>query len=405
MGKSEDKETKKEIMKDIILQLHRGLSVEDAKERFEREVGTVSSTEIADIEQTLINEGLSIDEIKKFCNVHALIFQSALEKSASTDTSPSHPIYLFKLENREIEKLIDGLKEAAQGKDEVTAIIKAVKELLLKLKGIDTHYERKEQLLFPFLEKKGFTGPSKVMWGKDNEVRDLLKAALTELDEIDSRERFYEYRDRALNPLMEEAAGMIFKEENILFMVALEKLDAGDWVEILRESDDIGYIFIQKPEETQVLVKKLQEALVEEAVFKDNSIILPTGTIRIEELMPLLHALPMDLTFVNKDDEVSFFSDSADRIFRRTKSIIGRKVQNCHPPDSVEIVEKILTSFKEGKKDVHDFWLRVKGRFIYIRYVAVRDANGQYLGTLEINQDITRIKELEGEKKLLDETD
>ena len=97
-------------MKDIILQLHRGLSVEDAKERFEREVGTVSSTEIADIEQTLINEGLSIDEIKKFCNVHALIFQSALEKSASTDTSPSNPIYLFKLENRDIEKLINGLK-------------------------------------------------------------------------------------------------------------------------------------------------------------------------------------------------------------------------------------------------------------------------------------------------------
>ena len=407
MSEDLNKQAKKEIMKDIILKLHQGLSAEAAKERFEKEVGNVSSTEIAEIEQALINEGLSPEEIKKFCNVHALIFQSALEKSASEETFPSHPVYLFKLENREIEKIIDSLKKTVEKKEEheLPSLKKALKELLLKLRGIETHYERKEQLLFPFLEKQGFTGPSKVMWGKDNEIRDLLKTALTELEDINKPEEFKAYRNKVLNPLVEEVPGMIFKEENILFPTALEKLDAGDWVEILRDSDEIGYIFIQKPEETEVLVNNLQTALLEETVFQENSASLPTGTIKLNELMYLLNTLPVDLTFVDKEDTVRYFSDSKDRIFLRTKSVIGRKVQNCHPPQSVDVVEKILTSFKEGKRDSYEFWLNLQGRLVYIRYFAMRDKDGLYLGTLEVTQDITGIKKLEGEKRLLDERD
>lgn len=407
MSEDLNKQAKKEIMKDIILKLHQGLSAEAAKERFEKEVGNVSSTEIAEIEQALINEGLSPEEIKKFCNVHALIFQSALEKSASEETFPSHPVYLFKLENREIEKIIDSLKKTVEKKEEheLPSLKKALKELLLKLRGIETHYERKEQLLFPFLEKQGFTGPSKVMWGKDNEIRDLLKTALTELEDINKPEEFKAYRNKVLNPLVEEVPGMIFKEENILFPTALEKLDAGDWVEILRDSDEIGYIFIQKPEETEVLVNNLQTALLEETVFQENSASLPTGTIKLNELMYLLNTLPVDLTFVDKEDTVRYFSDSKDRIFLRTKSVIGRKVQNCHPPQSVDVVEKILNSFKEGKRDSYEFWFNLQGRLVYIRYFAMRDKDGLYLGTLEVTQDITGIKKLEGEKRLLDERD
>jgi len=407
MSEDLNKQAKKEIMKDIILKLHQGLSAEEAKERFEKEVGNVSSTEIAEIEQALINEGLSPEEIKKFCNVHALIFQSALEKSASEETFPSHPVYLFKLENREIEKIIDSLKKTIEKKEEpeLPSLKIALKELLLKLRGIETHYERKEQLLFPFLEKQGFTGPSKVMWGKDNEIRDLLKTALTELEDINKPEEFKAYRNKVLNLLLEEVPGMIFKEENILFPTALEKLDAGDWVEILRDSDEIGYIFIQKPEETEVLVNNLQTALLEETVFQEISASLPTGTIKLNELMYLLNTLPVDLTFVDKEDTVRYFSDSKDRIFLRTKSVIGRKVQNCHPPQSVDVVEKILTSFKEGKRDSYEFWLNLQGRLVYIRYFAMRDKDGLYLGTLEVTQDITGIKKLEGEKRLLDERD
>jgi DUF438 domain-containing protein len=304
------KDQKKAIMKDIILKLHEGLSVEVAKERFEKEVGMISSTEIAEIEQGLINEGLSPEEIKKFCNVHALLFKAALEKAPAQETSPSHPIFLFKLENREIEKIADSIKALVE-KDEsqnASMLRRKLEESLLTLKQVETHYERKEQLLFPYLEKQGFMGPSKVMWGKDNEIRDLFKKALDKLADVTGAAKLALFREDALNPLLEEVIGMIFKEESILFPTALEKLEAGDWVEILRESGDIGYVFIQKPEETAVLEKHLRDSLLEETLIQDNNITLPTGIISLNELMHLFNTLPVDITFVGKDDTVRYFS-------------------------------------------------------------------------------------------------
>lgn len=407
MSGSTGENVKKEVMKDIILKLHQGLSAEAAKERFEAEVGNISSTEIAEIEQELINEGLSPEEIKKFCNVHALIFQSALEKSASEETFPSHPVYLFRQENREIEKLVASVRSFVEKpeEDEFPAFREKLKEMLLALRGIDTHYERKEQLLFPFLEKQGFFGPSKVMWGKDNEVRDLLKIARQGIDQLSGWKALADYKQQALEPLLEEILGMIFKEENILFPTSLEKLSAADWVDILRESDDIGYVYIEKPEETGALMKELKTVLLEEPVFRDNAVSFATGTLPLNELMYLLNALPVDLTYVDSEDRVKYFSDSRDRVFRRTRSVIGRNVENCHPPQSLEVVQKIIASFKEGKKDRYEFWLTVKGKFLYVQFFAVRDKEGHYLGTLEVAQDITGIRKLEGEKRLLDERD
>jgi hypothetical protein len=211
--------------------------------------------------------------------------------------------------------------------------------------------------------------------------------------------------ERVLVPLIEEVDGMIFKEENILFPTSLEKLEPGDWVQILRESDHVGYVFIQKPAETTVLTRDLQAALVEEATYQDRSVAMPSGTIRLNELLHLLNALPVDLTFVDREDTVRYFTEGRHRIFSRTRSVIGRKVQNCHPPQSLDVVEKILNSFKEGKKDSVDFWINYQGRLVYIRYLAVRDQRGKYLGTLEVTEDITGIKDIEGEKRLLDERD
>lgn len=397
------KEERKEIVKDIILKLHRGLSAEEAKDRFVKEVGNITSTEIAEIEQSLISEGLTAEEIKKFCNVHALLFESALKDVAAEEQSPAHPVYLFKLENREIEKLAGSLRELLKVRDryEAPEFKHKVKELLSELAAIELHYTRKEQLLFPFLERYGFTGPSKVMWGKDNEVRELLKGAASKIDESDLDQ---ELLKRHLEPLIEEVEGMIFKEENILFPASLEKLKVDDWVEILKESDEVGYAFIEKPKDAGALMKELKTAVTEEAkIGADNAIVLPTGELQLTELMSMLNALPVDITFIDKDDRVKYFSAGKDRIFVRTKAVIGRKVQNCHPPESVGRVEKILNSFKEGQKDSVEFWINFGGKFIQIRYFAVRDESKQYLGTLEVTQDLTEIKKLEGEKRLLDE--
>ncbi len=405
MTKDSDKQTKKEVMKDIILKLHRGLSAEEAKERFEKEVGNITSTEIAGIEQSLIDEGLSTDEIKKFCNVHALIFQSALEKSVGGETFPSHPIYLFRAENREIEKRTASVKDVVKKVEEgqVSSVKEKLKNLLEQLKRVVVHYERKELVLFPLLEKAGFTGPSKVMWGKDNEIRDLMKTGLAELGQVSNKNELQAYVKKALNPLLEEIEGMIFKEENILFPISLEKLNPDNWVQILRESDDIGYIFIEKPKETQALLKELKEALLEEPVFQDNAVSLPSGALSLKELMSLLNTMPFDFTFVDKDDRVRYFSEGKSRIFSRPRSIIGRTIQNCHPPQSVDVVEKILASFKDGTRDSYEFWIQHRGKFVHIRYFATRDKDGHYLGTLEVTQDISGIKKLEGERRLINE--
>lgn len=405
MSEKLSKEEKKKTMKDIILKLHQGISVEAAKERFEKEVGNISATEIAEIEQSLIDEGLSPEEIKKFCNVHALLFESMLEKSVAEDTSPAHPVYLFKSENREIEKLIDSLKGKIERRQEygLPRIMEMIKEILNQLRGIKIHYERKEQLLFPFLEKRGFYGPSKVMWGKDNEIRDLLVKALLAIEKVSTGEELEVSIERILNPLIEEISGMIFKEEKILFPTCLEKLSANDWVEILKESDEVGYVFIKKPEETETLMQELKDALLEEPIFQDNAVSFPTGALKLKELMWVLNTLPIDITFVDKEDRVRYFSDNRERVFVRTKSIIGRKVQNCHPPQSVDVVEGILKSFKKGKRDSADFWINIEGKLVHIRYFAVRDRDRNYLGTLEVTQDITEIKKLQGEKRLYDE--
>ncbi len=397
-----EKERRKKVLKDIIRRLHHGLPVEEAKDIFEREIGTISSLEIADIEQSLINEGMSPDEVKKFCNVHALLFKSALLKVTAKQESKAHPIHLFKLENREIEKITNHLKELIKerGKYKGEQLKHEINHNLDRLRGVDLHYVRKEQLLFPFLEKYGFMGPSKVMWGKDNEIRDIFRNALSKIDEPNQEE----YIDKYLNPLIEEVEGMIFKEENILFPTSLEKLNTEDWIDILKDSNEVGYVFIEEPKETSELVRELKKTMIEDPnVTTDGAISLPSGELKLKELMCILNTLPIDITFVDKDDVVKYFSETKDKVFLRPRSVIGRKVQNCHPPQSLDVVEKIVSSFKEGKRDNADFWIKYRGRFAYIRYFAVREQDGNYLGTIEVNQDIGNIKKIEGEKRLLDE--
>jgi uncharacterized protein len=275
---------------------------------------------------------------------------------------------------------------------------------LARLQKVDIHYTWKEQVLFPYLEKAGFYGPSKVMWGKDDEVRDLMKRSLSGLDRVKEKKDLDGYMQGSLNPLVEEVEGMISKEEKILFPASREKLSVQDWVEILKETENIGYAFIQKPKETSELIAELKSAVVEEPRAKEaeNLISLPTGELRLEELLGIFNTLPVDVTFIDKEDRVRYFSEGPERIFLRTKSIIGRKVQNCHPPKSVDVVEKILQSFKEGSRKSADFYIHLQGKYIYIRYFPVRDRGGNYLGTLEVSQEISGIQKIAGEKRLLD---
>lgn len=382
MGGTPDR---KRILKEIIGQLHTGLPLEAAKKRFEAEIGPVTSKEIFELEQSLLEEGVPAEEIKKFCNVHALLFEKSLEKSMADPEDPNHPVALFKAENAGIKRRVDSAKALLPGlKDGKGA--DWVRNILEELRAVIKHYERKEQLLFPYLEKAGFYGPSKVMWGKHDEVRGLFKKAFAA-----GPAEFPE----AAAALLEEIDGMIFKEESILFPTALEKLKPADWAEIFRESAQAGYIFIDPP-------AAMAEALdiAANTGVAGGVVNLPSGNMRLEHLVALLDTLPVDLTFVDADDTVRYFSEGKDRVFLRARSIIGRKVQNCHPPASLAAVEKIVNAFKDGSKDTEEFWINMRGRVIHIRYFALRGPAKEYLGALEVTQDITDIQKIKGEKRL-----
>jgi DUF438 domain-containing protein len=262
------------------------------------------------------------------------------------------------------------------------------------------------------MEQYGITAPPKVMWGVDDEIRDALKEVKAELAKPEqaktekaktekveeSQEQDRRVLKENLEALLDKIKEMIFKEENILLPMLLETLTQDEWKRIAQESGEIGFLVEKVPEWTPAA--EYQEEIKEEKK-EAGSIIFPTGVLKTEELIRLFDTLPFDITFVDKDDVVKYFSQSAERIFPRTKAVIGRNVSNCHPPASVHIVEQIVLDFKSGKKDHEDFWIRMGDKFILIRYYAVRSDTGEYLGVLEVTQDIRPIQEINGEKRLV----
>lgn len=270
------------------------------------------------------------------------------------------------------------------------------------LANIEKHYARKENVLFPFLEKYNVTGPTSVMWGVDDDIRKLLKEALL----LASSEQENLKADNLLETaetLLSQVNSMIYKEENILFPMCLDLLTEDEWGEIAKQSGEIGYCLIE-PDGLWTPNKSEPKAQAQKNMSStpEGYLKLDTGILTLKEINFMLRTLPVDITFVDKDDTVKYFSQGKERIFLRSPAIIGRKVQNCHPPASVHVVEKIVSDFKEGKRDNADFWIQMQGMFVYIRYFAVRDDNGEYMGTVEVTQNIKGIKELEGERRLLD---
>lgn len=402
---AQSKEERKQAIKQIIRELHQGLTPQDAKTRFEKEVGKISSAEIAEIEQSLIEEGMAPEEITRFCNVHALLFESALEGAASAVDNPSHPIHLFQKENEELKRRLDEFNQWTKKAVErpLEATLSSLRTDMEALGEFQTHYMRKEQVLFPYLDRYGFTGPSKVMWEKDNEIRDFYRKCIEALRSIEDIEDLEKWVAEALAPLLEELDGMIFKEENILFPTALEKLQAADWAQLLRDSEQVGYAWIEPPEEVEHLLTHLGGAVSERPVWRDEQVVFPSGALDLTTLMHMLNTLPVEITFADQEGVVRYFSETSERIFVRSRGIIGRKVENCHPPESIDRVAEIVEAFESGRRDSAAFWLEIKGRFIYIVFYAVRDEDGRYLGTMEVAQDLTDLRQLEGERRLLDE--
>lgn len=396
-----NRQHKQKILKELIMELHQGKSVEEVKERFASLIEGVSPAEISAMEQSLIAGGLPVEEVQRLCDVHASVFKGSLDeyhRAAAPEFTSGHPVHTFKMENRQIEKLIE---------EKIFPVIQSGKKLpneetrellsqgFQQLWEIDKHYSRKENLLFPYLEKHGITAPPKVMWGVDDEIRALIKQVMNPAKAV-PLETLMATAEEAVHRVKE----MIYKEENIMFPMALDTLTGDEWDRIVQESDDIGYCLYQP----EIAEQKVSSQIVTEPEVVSSDVIrLETGVLDLEQLTGILNHLPLDITFIDKDNIVRYFSQGKERIFARTKAIIGRKVENCHPPGSVHIVEKLVADFKSGAKDNEDFWIWLGDTYAYIRYFAVRDEDGEYLGTLEVTQNITSIQKIEGEKRLITE--
>lgn len=398
-------QNRREMLKHLILQLHKGEAPEIVRNRLIELLRKIPYNEVVIVEQELIAEGLPEEEVLKFCDIHTAVLDGHIDTSGQKEVPVGHPVDTFKKENIELEKmivLIRGMfsKLGDIKQEQLKRYLLDLKGLLNQVSDVDKHYRRKEYLVFPFLEKHGITGPPKVMWGKHDETRELLKAT-HEVVNVNSDINIEELRSAiayVIEPALLSIEGMIMKEEEILLPMAMDTFTEDEWWQIYKQSPEIGFCIYDPKDEWH-----LDDITVSEVEYSNGNgrIILPTGSFDIKELTAFFNYLPMDITFVDKDDKVRFFSLGEHRIFDRNRAIIGRDVQLCHPPGSVHIVEQILSDFKSGKESKAAFWINFKGMFVYIEYIALRNSEGEYLGVIECTQDLTKYRQLEGEQRLL----
>jgi DUF438 domain-containing protein len=381
-----DKAARHEALKDIIRDLHAGVDMAKLKKRFADLIQDVDPSEIAAMEQKLIEEGMPQEEVKRLCDVHVQVFQEALAQKDTPVAPKGHPVHTFVQENRALEAFLREMEAAGSPR--------ALREALEKVSQVNLHYLRKENQLFPLLEKHEVSGPSQVMWAVHDDIRKALKDLKAALERPGVTTA--EVKPGA-GSVVKTIRDMIFKEERILFPMCLETLSKEEWIKVRHGEEEIGYAWVQPaapwPEAGNGPVR----------TDGAGEVALDTGKLSAGEINLVINHLPVEISFIGADDSVKFYSDSrGERVFPRSPGVIGRKVQQCHPPKSVSTVNKILEAFKSGARDHADFWIDLRGRMLYIRYFVVRDKSGKYCGTLEVTQDVTGIRKLSGEQRLLD---
>lgn len=393
---------RKEMLKNVLKQLQAGQSLESVKDQFGSLVSEISSVEIAEIEQLMIEEGTPPEEIQRLCDVHVAFFKEHLDMQEHPETIPGHPLFTMRSENQLVERDLNRLRSVwEQFVNNPSQDLKSqVLKVLTEIKKFEVHYRRKENILFSMLEKKGFSGPSTVMWGIQDEIRAALNAFERDLekDKLESATILFE-------KIQTEMREMIYKEEKILFPASLERVSEEEWMKIYQQEGEMGFYQVTPAKRWAEEVRKQNSPIIPlpQPLGQPQNGILPmqTGGLTLEQINLMMTHLPIDVTFVDENDEVRFFSQTRERIFERLPAIIGRKVQNCHPPQSVHIVQHILDDFQAGIKNEAEFWIEMGGMFVHIRYFAMRDTQGTYRGTIEVTQDVKAIRALEGEKRLL----
>ena len=386
-----DNQSKRQAkLKDLIKRLHRGEDRIAVEAEFKKDFAYVTGAEIAQMEYNLVQEGVSVEEIQSLCDVHASLFAGSI-KDLHGDKVTMNPVDIFEEENVEYSALVEeALKYKLTAPTRLDFVKEALSEMLVGFKTVSAHYAKKENIFFPFLEKNGIETIPQVMWGVDNDIRTSLKTA----EEALATSSDVNYVLRMFYEMVNMVKEMIVKENNILFPLLKEQLTEDDFKQIGR--------MLSNPD-AAVYVDKTDESTEYAVDNRDGNIPMSMGVLSAIEANAIFNTVPFDMTFVDADNKVKFVTQGKERIFDRPASVIGRPVHLCHPPQSVHVVMKIVDQLRSGEKDQEDFWINMRGKMVHIRYYAVRDVKGTFLGTLEVTQDIGEIRALEGEKRLMSE--
>jgi len=429
---SPDINRKVEVVKELLKQIHRGMSVEELRSRYGHVLMQISPIEIPLVEQQLVKEGIPIDEILKLCDLHVALFRDYLVGRELSNVPAGHPLDILIKENEEIFKLAEALGMYVTGVS-VEANPSKLGELYVKALDLTEklyrasriHYQKLQMIVFPYLERLGIYAVPRVLWGREREVIDNVRK-LRELIRSKGDVNEVAKLGRAVTS---EVAELIFRENKILYPTIWSLFSEGMWKAVYEEFKEVGFVVkvdaewvsseepvypwqIEKgldeqsmerlPPEIRSVALALQQGLKPDTfkLVRDGDVDLSTGYINIEEIKGILKVLPIELTFADKDGRVRFYSKSAFlKGFARVRTLLGRKLEYCHPPRLEQTIKKVFEDLKNGVKDYYEFYTTVGGRILRVLAVAVRNDGGEFLGALEVVEDVTDIVERHEEVK------
>lgn len=408
---------KQELLRQLMISLSKNETEQADKliNVFKKEVPEITAEEVTEVAQKLEDEKVFANA-QMHVGIERKVFEIVSSKIPQQNLASfpkGHPIHTFLEENKVIRTLVERAKQMKEKEGSFTDLKTDWILIAKQFVGLDIHYLRKENQLFPFLEKYGFNHPSSMMWSLHDEIRSLAKTFSKAVKENNEKTAQY-----LLPVLLREAGEMTIKEEKVLLPTSVRLLTEDDWKVIREGEDEIGWMVEpppvwntnqnqSHPEQAGHNQRKMGVNPVPlDTSGKSRSLIgginLDVGTLTPEQINLVFKHMPFDVTYVDEFDEVRYYNKGDERIFPRSPGIIGRQVKYCHPPRSVHIVENIIAAFRKGEKNEANFWVNFGGKLIYIQYFAVRDDTGNYKGVLEITYDTTTVKSLEGEKRLLD---
>ncbi len=389
-----------EQLKGFLKRLGTGEDLGAVREDFASQFAHVEASEIMKAEQGLMREGTPLAEVQQLCDLHSALFHGstiheqmesehakveavleAQEKSQSVVTlveTVGHPLNRLTEENKALDALIESIRPKVADKTATVDDVNAVRQ-------VSVHYAKKGDLLYPHLKVAyDISGPSMVMWTVDGDIRDQLGDLAKSSQSVDD---WY----RRFGELLARAQEMIYKEQNILFPICAENFSTEEWYQIYKDTAQYEEIFGVK----RTVWTEAEAALATQttkASGDDNTIALIGGSLTVDQLNAMLNTMPMEVTFVDHEDINRYFNDG-EKVFKRPTTAIGRDVYSCHPPKVEPIVRGIIDSFRKGDRDNVAVWLEKQGRPFYVNYMAVRDPNNNYIGTLELVQDMQFAKD------------